>query len=127
MSTPLIVYPDVVLWAAAYLRTALASNGFPGTRVSDTYKGKSAREVWVQRDGGPQLDPVREAPRLRVNVFADATEVDALAAMVSALLRAGADGSPVCSVRQLTGPSPIADSKPRMYLLFELTTRGATP
>lgn len=125
MTTP-IIFPDVELWATGYLRTALASHGYPGMFVSNKRETQTTA-VWVRRDGGPALDVVREAARLGVNVFA-ATEQAAtnLALTVSALLRAAADGSPVLRVAQTLGPSPIADeSGPRRYMTFEITVRGA--
>jgi hypothetical protein len=123
MSTP-IVFPDVELWATGYLRTALAAHGYPGTWVSNTYDGRETA-VWVRRDGGAAIPPIRDAARVGVNVFSS-TEFDvmALASVVSALLMASADGAPVVRALQLTGPSPIPDTYPRRYMTFELTTRG---
>lgn len=125
MSTP-VIFPDAELWATGYLRTALASHGYPGMFVSNK-RGTQATAVWVRRDGGPALDHVREAARLGVNVFAPTEQaVTDLARTVSALLRAGADGSPVVLVTQTSGPSPIADeSGPRRFMTFEITVRGA--
>lgn len=122
---PTIIFPDVELWATDYLRTALAANGYPGVFVSNRRESQQAA-VWVRRDGGPVLDEVRESARLGVNVFA-ASEQEAsnLARTVSALLRAGADGTPVLRVQQTSGPSPIADGAPRRYMTFELVTRGS--
>lgn len=122
----MIVFPDAVLWACTYLRTALPGAGYTGVRVADRYRGDDL-EVWVQRDGGPQLDVVREAPLLRINVFAEGATsgpVSDLAATVSALMRQAADGNPVCHVRQTLGPSEIEDVIPRRLMLFELITRG---
>jgi hypothetical protein len=124
VTTP-IIFPDVELWAVGYLRTALASHGYPGMFVSNK-RETQATAVWVRRDGGPTLDVVREAPRLSVNVFAPTEQaVTDLARTVSALLRAAPDGSPVLRVTQTLGPSPIADSSPRRFMTFEITVRGA--
>lgn len=124
MSTP-IIFPDVELVVTGYLRTALATHGYPGMFVSNK-RGTQTTAVWVRRDGGPTLDAVREAARLGVNVFAT-TEQDAtdLARTVSALLRAAADGTPVVRVTQSSGPTPIPDSGPRRFMTFEITVRGA--
>ena len=124
MTTP-IIFPDVELWATAYLRTALAAYGYPGTFVSNA-RGTQTTAVWVRRDGGPALDQVREAARLGVNVFAPTEQAVAnLARTVSALLVAAADGAPVVKVTQTSGPSPIADASPRRFMTFEITVRGA--
>ena len=121
-----VEFPNTVLWFTDYLRDALAANGYPGVRVADTYKGADA-EVWVQRDGGPQLDQVREVARIRVNVFHKGTNsgpVDDLARRVSTLMRAAPDGNPVLRVRQIAGPTSVEDTLPRRYLMFDVTVRG---
>jgi hypothetical protein len=125
MTTP-IIFPDLELWATGYLRTTLASYGYPGMHV-DNKRGTEVTAVWVRRDGGSQLDTVREAPRLGVNVFAPTEQkVADLARTVSALLVAAPDGAPVLKVTQTSGPSPIADaSGPRRFMTFEVLVRGA--
>ena len=126
MTAPLVEFPNVVLDVTTYLRTALAAHGYPGIRVADTYKG-GGLEVWVQRDGGPQLDVVRETARIRINVFAPGTSsqaVDDLARRVSTLMRVAADGDPILRVVQVTGPTSIADTMPRRLLNFEVDVRG---
>ncbi len=131
MTFPVVVMPDVELWATGHLRTALAarleayasnvhvSNAVPATRLS--------RMVIVRRDGGPRLDHVREVARLGVRVWA-MTERDAtdLARLVAALLWAAPNGAPVLRVTQPTGPTPVADpsGQPLRYLTFEVTVRG---
>lgn len=125
MSTP-IVFPDVELWATGYLRAALAGLGHGDVYVSNR-RGNQTKAVWIRRDGGPVLDKVLEAPRLGVNVYAagDTDQaVSELAGLVSALLRAGANGSPVVRVDQTSGPSPVPDPIPRRYLTFDLVVRG---
>lgn len=124
MTTP-IIFPDVELWAASYLRTTLASHGYPGMFVSNK-RETQATAVQVRRDGGP-AGQVLETPRLGVNVYAPSEQAATdLARTVSALLRAAPDGSPVVRVTQTSGPSPIPDeSGPRRYMTFELTVRGA--
>jgi hypothetical protein len=124
MSTP-VIFPDVELWATGYLRTALASHGYPDMFVSNK-RETQATAVWVRRDGGP-AGQVLETPRLGVNVYAPTEQkVADLARTVSALLRAAPDGNPVTRVVQTMGPSPIPDaSGPRRYMTFELSIRGA--
>lgn len=126
--TELVEFPDVELWVTGYLRAALAANGYPSVRVADTYAGTSPLEVWVQRDGGPALDVVRERPRVRVNCFADGpphTAVNNLSRRVSTLMRAAGNQGPVRRVEQLSGPTTIPDSRPRRYMLFELILVGS--
>lgn len=126
MSTP-VIFPDVELWAAGYLRAALATHGYPGIKVSNRYGGEAVA-VWVRRDGGPVLDQVRESARLGINVFhSGATDQDVsdLARTVSALMRAAADGDPVVRVAQQLGPSPVPDTYPRRYMTFDVTVRGS--
>jgi len=125
MTTP-IIFPDLELWATTYLRATLADYGYPDIFVSNRRESQ-ATAVWVRRDGGPQLDQVREAPRLGVNVFAPTEQVATdLARTVSALLVAAPDGAPVVRVVQSSGPSPVADaSGPRRFMSFEFTVRGA--
>ena len=126
MTAPLVEFPNVVLDVCLYLADALDAHGYPGIRVADTYKG-GGLEVWVQRDGGPQLDVVRETARIRINVFAPGTSsqaVDDLARRVSTLMRVAADGDPILRVVQTTGPTSIADTMPRRLLNFEVDVRG---
>lgn len=124
--TPPIVFPDVELWATAYLRGALATHGFPGIFVSNTREDQDTA-VWVRRDGGAVVGSVLEVAHLTINVFAkgsDDSKVSLLARTVSALTRAAADGKPVCRVVEIAGPSPVVDYLPRRYMTFDLTLRG---
>lgn len=122
MSAP-IIFPDVELWACAYLRTALAAHGYPGMFVSNV-RGTQTQAVWVRRDGGAaQL--VTEDARLGVNVFAASEQAAGdLARTVSALMRAAAGSGQVKRVTQPLGPSPVADSQPRRFMSFELVVKG---
>lgn len=123
-----ILFPDAELWAINYERAALAARTESyksGVVVSNTVPTtRPPRLVTIRRDGG-SVRGVFDRPRFGVNVWA-ATEKDAadLAALVSALfLQAPGDG--VCvSIRQLSGPSPIADAQPRRYMTFEAQLRG---
>jgi hypothetical protein len=131
MTAPLLVFPDVELWATAYLRAALGAR--PEAYASQVYVSNAVpttrqpRMVIVRRDGGPMLDRWREAARLTVRVWGG-TEREAtdLARLVAALLWVSADGNPVLRVTQPTGTTPVADDskQPLRLLAFELTVRG---
>lgn len=128
---PVVVQPDVELWATGWLRTALAACDEPyaaNVYVSNTVPTtRRDRMVIVRRDGGLRLDLLREVARLTVRVWAR-TEQDAtdLARLTAALLWAAADGDPVVRVTQPTGSTPVADPSgiPLRYMTFEVTTRG---
>lgn len=132
MQPPVIVFPDVELWATAHLRSTLS--GRPESFASNVYVSNSVpstrrdRMVVVRRDGGPRLDTMREAARLGVRVWAK-TEQDAtdLARLVRALLWMAPDGAPVCRVTDLSGPSPVPDEsgQPLRFFTVELIVRGA--
>lgn len=130
MSLPLVAFPDVELWAAGYLRTALAARAEPyaaGVFVSNAVPStRRDRMVIVRRDGGPRLDAVREVARLGVNVWGSTEqEVTDLTRLVRALLWAAPDGKPVCKAVENSGPSSIPDAQPRRFMTFELTVRGS--
>lgn len=130
MSLPLVAFPDVELWAAGYLRTALAARTEPyaaGVFVSNAVPStRRDRMVIVRRDGGPRLDAVREVARLGVNVWGSTEqEVTDLTRLVRALLWAAPDGKPVCKAVENSGPSSIPDAQPRRFMTFELTVRGS--
>lgn len=125
---PVIVFPDIELWAADYLRRHLFAYGWPKVHVGNAYpkKGKHDQVVTVRRDGGASTD-VRDFPRLGVNVWADTEfEASSLAAMVRALLRAAENDGPIRRAREQSGPSPIPDEngRARRYMTFEFVTRG---
>jgi hypothetical protein len=124
MTAAPIVFPDVELVLTTYLRSKLADHGYASVYVSNV-RGTQAVAVWVRRDGGSVLDVVREGARVGINVFAQ-SELAAsnLARVVSALMRAAADGSPIVRVTEVMGSTPIADATPRRYLTFEVVVRG---
>lgn len=125
--TTVVVPPNAVLWFTQYLRAGIRANGYPTARVADTYKGDDV-EVWVQRDGGAELDQIRDEPRIRINVYhkgATSEGVDDLTDLVIALMKAAPGNGPVKRVRKTSGPSSIADKLPRRYMLFEAVLVGS--
>lgn len=123
-----VIFPDVELWASAYLRDRLAAYGYPAMFVSNRRESQ-VPAVWVRRDGGPVLDQVREAARLGINVFHTSEQaVNDLARRVSALMRDARGYGPVLRVQQTSGPSPVAvgSGEPlRRYMTFEVWVRGS--
>lgn len=132
MQPPTVIFPDVELWATAYLRAALAARVEEYTEdvfVSNAVPSpRRPRMVVVRRDGGPRLDKTREAARLSCRVWAESEQdVADLASMVRALMWAAPDGNPVCRVNDLAGPSAVADESgtPLRFMSFELIVRAA--
>jgi len=128
---PVVIFPDVELWATGYLRAALADRTEPyaaSVLVSNEVpQTRRDRMVIVRRDGGPRLDVTREAARLSVRVWGPTEQVATdLARLVAALLWAAPTGSPVLRVQQQTGATPVADSsgQPLRFMSFEITVRG---
>lgn len=129
---PAIAPPDVILWATTYFRAALNARPEPVADtafVSDEIPNpRRPAMVVIESDGGPRLDYVRSAVRLRFQVWG-ATKKDAtdLALILYALVAACPTGSPVCAVTELAGPWRVADEsdQPKMFLTAELIVRGA--
>lgn len=125
-----VTFPDVELWATAFLRSALAARSEPyaagvfvGITVPDA---RSDRMVVVRRDGGPRLDQVRESARLTVRVWGRSDqEASDLARLVAALLWASPDGAPVVRVSQSSGPSAVPDVQPQRLMVFDVLVRGS--
>lgn len=132
MPLPAIAPPDIVLWATGYFRAALNARLEPVAAtafVSDEIPNpRRLAMVVIESDGGPRLDYVRSAARLRFQVWG-ATKKDAtdLALIVYALIAACPNGAPVCAVSALAGPWRVADEsdQPKMFLTCELILRGA--
>ena len=133
MPLPAIAPPDIILWATGYFRTALharteavASTAFVSDEIPNP---RRPAMVVIESDGGPRLDYVRSAQRLRFQVWG-ATKKDAtdLALIVYALVAACPNGTPVCAVSSLAGPWRVADEsdQPKVFLTAELITRGVT-
>lgn len=123
--TEAVVFPDTLAYVSDYLHPLLVAQGFPGVRVDDEYRGDRL-EVWLQRDGGPVLDLVREVVRLRVNCFADdPARIIPLTQTVSALLLAAKGSGPIRGATRTGGPILITPSvKPQTLMNFELIVRG---
>lgn len=125
-----VLFPDAELWAATFLREALAAR--TESYTADVFVSSSVpsprrdRMVVVRRDGGP-ASGLFDHPRLAVRTWAT-TEADAtdLARLTAALLWAAPDGTPLTALTQVTGPTPVADEsrQPLRYQMFELTMRG---
>lgn len=131
MPLPAIAPPDVILWATTYFRAALNARLEPVAAtafVSDEVPNpRRPAMVVIESDGGPRLDYVRSAVRLRFQVWG-ATKKDAtdLALIVYALVAACPNGAPVCAVSALAGPWRVADEsdQPKQFLTAELVLRG---
>lgn len=137
MSVPAVIFDDIELWAAGYLKAALdarpedytadvfVSNEIP--KKADGTPERRDRMVIIRRDGGPRVEQVFDLPRIGVDCWAT-TKQDAvdLARMVSALLWAAPGDSNVKTVQQTAGPIRIPDpsGQPRVYTTFEIKTKG---
>jgi len=128
--TEVAIFDDVELWACTWLRGKLAARSeayTTGVVVSNAVPTtRPARLVTVRRDGGPKVNPLTEAARIGVNVWA-ATEADAtnLARLTRAILSGAAGQGPVRRVTETSGPSPIPDVVPRRYFVAELLVHGS--
>lgn len=127
-----IVFPDIELTLTGILRAALAARSEPvaagvyiGNQLPSTMPDKA---VTIRRDGGPQLDLVRDSARVGINVYGQSVkQTNDLAALVRALLYANQHTAPLLRVDRLTGPSPVngPGEKPQVYLTGEVVVRGA--
>jgi hypothetical protein len=128
--TEVAEFPNLEVWLTGWLRTKLDARTEPFTTgvVVDHLvpNPRPARLVQVRRDGGPKVNPLTEAARVGVNVWA-ATEFDAdeLARLTRAILSGAAGQGPVKRVTETTGPSPVPDVVPRKYFTVELLVHGS--
>lgn len=133
-----ILYPDVELLLTGLLRPrihaalgasdVLVTDEIPNYATEPTERPRAERIVCIRSDGGPSLGDVRSLCRIGVNVFAaDATDANALAALVAALLPGLAGEGPITAVTSVSLPSRVADPAPveRRYLTAELHLRGS--
>lgn len=126
-----IVFPDVPLWATAYLRAALAdrteayaNSVHVGTQMPAK---RPKRAVILRRDGGTRIDSTRESARLSAQVWAGTEQdVNDLTRLVRALVWAAPNGDPVVRVDDSAGPSTIVDEseQPGRYMTFDVIVRG---
>jgi hypothetical protein len=133
VALPLVIFADVELWAAGYLRARLATRSEPyasGVFVGNVVPStRRDRMVVFRRDGGFRTNAMLDAARLSVRVWAR-TEQEAtdLARLVRALLHDATsdDDGPVTRVIDQSGPSPVADEsgQPMRFLVCELYVRG---
>lgn len=130
---PLIVFPDVELWACQYLRRELDAR--PEAETENVYVGnvvpetRRSRMAVVRRDGGLRTGQTRDVARLTVRTWATSEqEVNDLSRLIAALLWAAPDGDPVIRCEQSAGPTPVADNsrQPLRLQSFELTVRGSS-
>lgn len=128
---PIVLHPDVELWATGFLRTALANRAESYTDAvyidRKVPAERRTRMVIVRDDGGPDRAVVLSDRVLSVRVWAESDQVAAdLARMVKALLVASATGHTIASARGLGGPYELTDETglPIRFLTVALTTRG---
>ena len=130
---PAVIFPDVVLWALGYLRTALTARPVGETFADDVFVQADtpatipARLVTVRDDGGRRLPDVRKVASLGVNVYA-ATKADCanLANLVAAIFEAAPGSGAVVGHVGTSGPYPVPEAslKPHRYLSVDLVVRG---
>lgn len=127
---PLVITPNVELWAYEYLTAALAARDEPYAAATVDIRLPATlpeRLVWVRRDGGPREDILHTSARLAVNVLTSKeSDADALAALVEGLLLSVRASSPVEAVTSLSGPSVVSDPsvRPRRFFTVEVLLRG---
>lgn len=122
--------PNAELALTGALRASLTA-----VDVDDVYVGRSVpsarrtRMVIVNRDGGG-FDGVLDRPRIRVRVW-DASPLAAtdLARLVVRLMLQLPGTAGVVRVSHQSGPYEVPDAsgQTQLYLLFDVTIRGAVP
>lgn len=132
MSVPAVLFAPLADLVADRLGALLAASGQAvarGVSVATTVPtARPQKLVTVRRDGGARRDLSLEDARLGINVWApDESAVDALTALVRALVATLADGAPVCRVREASGPVDVsaASAQARRYFTVEVAVRGA--
>lgn len=126
-----VIFPDVELHFTGWLRSALAVRAEPfaaGVKVDRVAPTTlPPRLVTIRRDGGGDVDQVRESARLTVNVWHEThQQATDLARLVRALLWASPTGDPVLRVETNAGPSvvPETDGKPHLVMTMDAWIRG---
>lgn len=128
---PLIIMPDVELWATGWIRSALtyrtedyAGDVYVDIKTPDPLKPYM---VIVRNDGGHRSDMLHENVLLAVNVYGPSESVvDALARLVEGLLLSVSASSPVEQIVSQSRPVRVPDTQPRRYFVVEMTVRGFT-
>lgn len=138
MALPAVIYDDVELWAATYLRAALTARSEPytdnvyvaasmPTNAATGEPERRTRMALVRRDGGGRTGQVFDNPRISIDCWAqtwqDATN---LARMTAALIQSAPGDSNVKAAVMTTGPTRVADPsrQPRVYCTFDLVVKG---
>lgn len=127
---PVIVTPDVEMWATGWIRTALVIRPEPyvqGVVVDNKIPNpRPARLIAVRHDGGPRTNLLQTSARLAVNVLAG-TEQDAadLSRLVEGLLLSVVNVPPVDEITSLSSITRVDDTVPRRYFTVQVLMRGA--
>lgn len=143
MAETRVIFTDLELWAAGYIRQELASlvDRYPvadGVEVSnrepdENGDGFPAKLVIVRDDSGPTLSVVSQEKSLGVSTLAATVEMSTdakqLALIVFAIMNgcAGVEpGNPVAAVTESTGPYLVTEDQPRarMYATHTLIVTG---
>jgi hypothetical protein len=135
MSTPLLVFPDVVALAVDQLDGQLSGLVGPvhvGNRVPSP---RPDRFVVVRRAGGTRITIVTEAATLNIAAWAqsvpDADDIaQACRSVMHAMAQTTVNGVPVYKVDDLGGPAEEADplsDQPMSQLSVSVHVRGHTP
>ena len=143
MAETRVIFTDLELWAAGYLRQELAAlaDRYPvaaDVEVSNREPDENgdsfpAKLVVVRDDSGPTLSVVSQEKSLGVSTLAATVEMSTdakqLAALVFAIMNgcAGVEpGNPVAAVTESTGPYLVTEDQPRarMYATHTLIVTG---
>lgn len=127
---PVIITPDVELWATGWLRAALAARSeayVTGVKVDNKIPtSRPTRLVAVRHDGGPRVNILQTQARLGVNIFSE-TEQNAtdLARLVEGLLLSVVNLPPVDEVTSSSSITRVEEPSPRRYFTVQVLMRGA--
>lgn len=128
MAGPAVEFPDATLIATSYLRPLMAGVHV-GSRVPNP---RPAEMVLLRRLGGARRNPIVDAPRLDIQVWAadDARAGDLLRDARYHLARMPEHVPEVRTVEEESGPTLIPDppsDTPRALMTVVLSVRGAVP
>jgi len=127
-----IAFPDVEAQQIAYIKAALTARSVTGVWVGNRLPDPiPAKAVLVRDDSGPRLDPLRSIARVGYRVWSGDSKTNPadafdLANLVSALVGACADGTPVVA-STVRRPFSVDDpsGRPACYFTAELIVRGS--